>query len=295
MSTSEPNETIAMIPISRIRVLNPRVRDKRRFAEIVRNIKVIGLKRPITLRLDPDSPKDEPTYEVVCGQGRLEAFIALGQTHIPAIVRECDRKEALLASLVENIARRRIRGVEQIQSIYWMKQNGNDAASIARMTGLGEAYVKGILRLLENGETRLLDAVLHGRMPVTIAIQIAMASDDEAQRILMEAYDRGELKQKSLGDARRVLNHRRTLGKTYGRIGERRKRTTAEAFLSGYRQLAARQKLMVKKARTCEARLLALTAAFQALTADEHFLNLLRAEKLGTMPKFLAERIRRAS
>lgn len=291
--TNESNEPqIEMIPIARIRIMNPRVREKKRFAEIVKNIETIGLKRPITVRLDPDSKADEPTYEVVCGQGRLEAFIALGQTQIPAIVRRCDRKEALLASLVENIARRRIRGIDQIQSILWMKEQGNDATSIARKTGLGEPYVKGILKLLENGEVRLLDAVLHSRIPITIAIQIAQAPEDDVQRILVEAYERGELKQRMLSDVRTVLKQRRSLGRTFQPTGDRRKRTSAESFLSSYRHLAARQKLMVKKARSCEARLLALTAAFKTLTGDEDFLNLLRAEKLGTMPKFLAERIR---
>ena len=94
---------VEMIPVNRIRIINPRVRDKKRFAEIISNIGSIGLKRPITVRRHGDDD-----YEVVCGQGRLEAYMALGQTEIPAIVSTYDRKEAMLASLVENIARRRI-------------------------------------------------------------------------------------------------------------------------------------------------------------------------------------------
>lgn len=296
MKHDADQQEIEMLPISRIRVMNPRVRDKHRFGEIVKNIETIGLKRPITVRLDPNSSADDPQYEVVCGQGRLEAFMALGQTHVPAIVRGYDKKQALLASLVENVARRRIRAIDQIQAIMWMNEQGHDPAAIGRKTGLGDGYVNSILRLLKNGETRLLDAVLHGRIPITIATNIAQANDDDAQRILMEAYERGEIKQKTLTESRSMIAQRRCWGKDYRkRSGERKQRTSTEAFLSNYRHLAARQKLMIKKARTCEARLLALTAAFQSLTADEDFVNLLRAEKLSTLPKFLAERIKKAS
>ena len=53
---------VEMLPVERIRVMNPRVRDKKRFAEIVRNIETIGLKRPITVRQDPESNKADPIF-----------------------------------------------------------------------------------------------------------------------------------------------------------------------------------------------------------------------------------------
>jgi ParB family chromosome partitioning protein len=52
---------------------------------------------------------------------------------------------------------------------------------------------------------------------------------------------------------------------------------------------------MVKKAKLCEARLLALSAAFKVLVSDEDFINLLRAEQLQTMPRFLADRVKQAA
>ena len=71
MTVTRP-QTIEMIPISRITVLNPRARNKRQHREIVNNIETIGLKRPITV-----SKHDGPggtRYDLVCGEGRLEAF-----------------------------------------------------------------------------------------------------------------------------------------------------------------------------------------------------------------------------
>lgn len=48
---SEPKVSkIVMIPIEKVNVLNPRVRNKKVFAEITDNIADVGLKRPITVK-----------------------------------------------------------------------------------------------------------------------------------------------------------------------------------------------------------------------------------------------------
>jgi ParB family chromosome partitioning protein len=57
--------------------------------------------------------------------------------------------------------------------------------------------------------------------------------------------------------------------------------------VANFRKETERQKLMIKKSRICDARLLNVVTAFNKLVADEHFLTLLRAEALETMPKFL--------
>lgn len=63
---------IRMIPINAIAILNPRTRNKRIFQELVTSIAHLGLKKPITVAERPD----ESGYDLVCGQGRLEACIA---------------------------------------------------------------------------------------------------------------------------------------------------------------------------------------------------------------------------
>jgi ParB family chromosome partitioning protein len=175
-------EEVRLISISAIRVINPRVRDKTKFELIVRNIEAVGLKRPITVTARPRQDGNEPQFDLACGQGRLEAFIALGQTQIPALVRGFDQEEGLLASLVENIARRRVRAIDQIQAIKWMRDQGQSFQEISQRTGLGEPYVADIIGLLERGEERLLDAVLHERIPVTIATKIAESPDADSQK-----------------------------------------------------------------------------------------------------------------
>ena len=64
--------SVQMIPIDCLTVVNPRVRNKKVFKEITENISEIGLKKPITVARR-DSPEGT-RYDLVCGQGRLEAF-----------------------------------------------------------------------------------------------------------------------------------------------------------------------------------------------------------------------------
>jgi ParB family chromosome partitioning protein len=283
-----------MIPIDRIRIVNARARDRKKFEGIVENIAAIGLKRPITVTVGKPGDDGREMYDLVCGQGRLEAYIALGEKEIPALVRDMSKTDGLLASLVENIARRRVRSIEQVKMIQWMKDQGHGDAEIARKTGLCEAYVHDILGFMRAGEERLLEAVLNGRIPVTIATKIAELSDEQSQSLLVEAYERKEMNQKTLTAFKRIVEQRRYLGKAYGqhqREGGPR-RTSADSLVLAYRQETQRQKLMVKKAKLCESRLLSTSAAFRVLVRDEDYVNLLRAEKMDTMPKFLAEKAR---
>ncbi|MCS6245246.1 MAG: ParB N-terminal domain-containing protein [Opitutus sp.] len=287
---------VVMVPVKAVRVGNPRVRDPRKFELIVQNIGAVGLKRPITVTEGPTDEAGQPTYELVCGQGRLEAFIALGQTEIPALIRTMTKTDSLVASLVENIARRRIRAVDQIRMIQWMQGQGNSVADIARKTGLAEGYLSGIIKLLESGEERVLDAVLQGRLPITIAVPIAGADDEESQRVLLEAYERKEMNQKTLLTFKRLMDQRKSFGRSFTRDSRQRvrTRTSADGLILAYKKETQRQRLLVRKAQIVETRLLSLTAAFKALLADENFSTLLRAEALQTLPKFMVERVRQS-
>src|SRR5882757_4438227 len=132
-----------LVPVDKIAVVNPRVRNQKVFREIVSNIAAIGLKRPITVARRVVA--DEPRYELVCGQGRLEAFQALGQSAIPAIVIDADNEDCMIMSLVENLARRQHRSGELLSDIEGLKRRGYTPAEIAKKTDLTIEYVRGII------------------------------------------------------------------------------------------------------------------------------------------------------
>lgn len=112
--------TIQRIPVNHIVVGNPRERNRIAFKELVDSIAKVGLKRPITVS---GGANGEP-YQLVCGQGRLEAFISLGQSTIPAVIRDYSVEDRLLHSIVENVARRIHRPLELLHDIGAMRQRG---------------------------------------------------------------------------------------------------------------------------------------------------------------------------
>ncbi len=97
MSNADLDRTV-LVPVDAITVVNPRVRNQKVFEEIKANIAELGLKRPITVAARETEGGGEPSYELVCGQGRMEAFKALGQSEIPAIVINASSEDCLVMS-----------------------------------------------------------------------------------------------------------------------------------------------------------------------------------------------------
>jgi ParB family chromosome partitioning protein len=285
---------VQMIPIDRITVLNPRVRNKKLFNEIISNIAQLGLKRPITVTLTKDD--DHAHYDLVCGQGRLEAFQALGERLIPALVVSADTEDCLVMSLVENLARRQHRAIDLLHDIEGLKKRGYSDSIIAQKTDLTIEYVRGVLRLLQKGEHRLLRAVESGLMPVSIAVSIAAANDAEMQSVLQQAYENKLLRGRKLIAAKRLIEQRRQRGKGLRNnqklsTKQRARPLSSAALIKAYQEDVDRKRILIRKAEGARNRLLFVTEALRSLLADENFLTLLRAEGLETMPSNLAGRI----
>lgn len=284
--------TIHEVPVKLITVLNPRERGKKKFAQITENIAKLGLKKPVTVAL-AEVKNGEQHYLLVCGQGRLEAYMFLGQEVIPAIFIEGTKEDFWLISLAENLARRQHSTVELLREIRNMKDRGNTPAEIARKVDLDVTYVRGILQLLNRGEDRLLQAVEQGSLPMSVAITIATSDDKEIQQALHDAYERNDLRGKALLRTRRLVETRRTKGKTI-RGGPRRRRdsdVSAGSLMKTFQQETLRQKMIVQKAKICETRLLFAVSALKQLFKDDHFVTLLRAEGLDSLPQYLADQI----
>ena len=292
MNNDPKTPTVEMIPVDRIIVLNPRDRNKKVFRQIVDSISKVGLKKPITISLCKTS-NEEPTYELVCGQGRLEAFVLLGQYEIPAIVIDVSKEERLIMSLVENLARRQHRPLELLQDIGELKKRGYSDKDIAKKIGLSREYVHSIIHLLEEGEERLLIAVETGQIPLNVALDIAESDVEGVQEALAEAYEKGLLRGKKLLIAKRVVERRRRQGKglVSSKSTKGRTRISPNTLVRVYKKEADRQRLMIKKAEITQNRLLFIVEAMRTLLTDENFTTLLRAEQLSTMPRPLADLI----
>ena len=286
-------EKIQNIPIDRIRILNPRHRDRRKFEIIVQSIRNLGLKKPIKVSTRNTAEGEEPGYDLVCGQGRIEAFLALGYHEIPAVIVQVSKEDRLLMSLVENMARRFPAPMDLIHEIERLKEQGYSNAAIGKKLDINDTLVAGLLALKSSGEERLLDAALKGKVPLGVAMEIAKADGIEAQRELLKAYEGKQLTQASIRGVRRIIQQRHFLGRARKHDSpQKRGRTTAEGLVNAYKRQVQRQKLLVKKAKICEAKLLFVINALKNLVSDDNFVNLLRAEQLTTMPDYLAERLK---
>jgi len=307
MMTDTP-ENVSMVPIARIEVLNSRDRNMKVFEEIVESIQLIGLKKPITVA-ERQGEDGQPKYVLVCGEGRLNAFRILGETHIPALVVDVSDEDAFIMSLAENIARRGYRPLEILADIELLRNRGYSADVIIQKTGLSPKYVRDIVFLLEQGEERLIEGVQRGSIPLTTALEIARASANDPNNanangegqgegggsnlgdLLQEAYENGQLKGRQIIEAKRLIEKRQQLGPSSPNAAQIKPPTSSYSLVRTYQKEVERQRKMVLKAEHAHQRLLLVVQGLKKLFADENFVTLLRAEGLDTLPKYLAERI----
>jgi len=279
---------IENIPLCEIRVINPRTRNRHTFELIVANIGTVGLKKPITVGARKRQA-DGTQYDLVCGQGRLEAITALGGTHIPAIITEASLKSRYLMSLVENIARKRPPQSALLNEVLRLRDQGCKNAVIAAKLGLGRSYIDGIVRLLRSGEKRLVGRVVAGSIPLNVAITIATGGTPEVQRALNDAYEKGDLRGRKLRAVQLMIARR---------SAQERKGSTVPAaetpdkdLAKEYESQTRKQRNLLNRSAVVHRRLALVSSAFKTLLADERLKRLLRSEGLDSMPEQLASRL----
>ena len=283
-------DSVTMVPIDRIEVLNSRDRNMKVFEEIAENIRTIGLKKPITVT-EREGADGTPAFLLVCGEGRLNAFRLLGEAHIPALVIAVSDQDAYIMLLPENIARRGHRPLEILADIELLLARDYTIDDIIQRTGLSQKYVRDIVFVLEKGEERLIEALQNNTIPLTAALEIARAKNDDGDLgdMLEEAYKSGQLKGHQLMNAKRLMEKRRDKGpKSAARP---KLPNSAHSLVKTYQKEVARQHKMVLKAEHAHQQLLLVAQGLKALFTDENFVTLLRAEGLDTLPKYLADRI----
>ncbi|WP_244827103.1 ParB/RepB/Spo0J family partition protein [Caballeronia sp. TF1N1] len=284
------DEEITLIPVERLRVLNPRTRNPYFFSQLVESIASVGLKRPITVARGGHDADGE-WHEVLCGQGRLEALKALGETAIPCCVVEASQVDRYLITLAENIARRRHSTEELLSGLRALRDKGYSTTEIAKKTNLDDAYINGILQLLDKGEQRLIQAVEMRVMPLWLAIEVARASGEETQAAMVAAYENKTLTGEQLLRVRRILTKREAVGKKLHGRSQTRDKPTPQNLLRTYKNEVTRQRYIVRNANLQGERLLIITSALRKCLEDEHFRTLLRAEGVNDVPEAVASRI----
>jgi ParB family chromosome partitioning protein len=114
---------------------------------------------------------------------------------------------------------------------------------------------------------------------------------------LQQAYENKQLRGRKLLFVKRLLARRKRRGKDFSannRGSGGPKPLSVNALLRAYRDDADKKRLLVRKAERTRDRLIFITEALRKVLADDHFATLMRAEKIDSLPRNLADRLQRA-
>ena len=271
------------IPIDKVKVVNSRNRDQEQFDMNVESIDHVGLLKPI--RVNDKFVERSGEYELICGEGRLLAHKKLGRDTIKAEVVTCTRKEAHLQSLIENIARTKPGSMDFARELKRLYDEGWDFKKIARIACKSEHYIRDYIRLVEQGEERLIHGVEQGVFPIKFAIQVATTDDGQLQNVLMDAFDDGLVTTNNFAQARQIITSRARSSKN--------KTLPAKYTVTQLRQdIADATKVKtsyVREAKAKENRFMTLLSGLNGLWKEEEFVQILREAKLFERPELAGD------
>ena len=266
------------IPIDQVKVINSRSRDKEQWEMNVGSIDAVGLLKPI--RVNDKFLERTGFYELICGEGRLLAHKKLGRAEVTSEIVTCTRKDAYVQSLVENLARTKPDSMDFARELKQMHDEGWDFQNIARVAGKNEKYIRDYIRLVEQGEERLIQGVESGVFPIKFATQVASTDDGQLQSVLMDAFDEGIVTTTNFSQARRIITAR----SKESRKTPANKQYTVTQLVQDIAETTKVKTSYVREAKTKENRFMTLLNGINALWTDAAFIRLVREEKLFDRP-----------
>jgi len=209
----------------------------------------------------------------------------LGMTEIAAEVIDCNRKTALLYSLVENIARVPPGTMWFAQEMKRMHDAGFNYTEISKIVGKSISYVSSYIQLVEQGEDRLIEGVEQGLFSISFATQVAQSDDTTIQNVLMDAFDDGMVNCNSVRRVRKLLELRISWGKGARLRTERSDGYSLKELTREITKNTKEKEDFVRETQQKENRLLTLLVGMSTLMADSEAMKLLVDFDLETPPK----------
>jgi ParB family chromosome partitioning protein len=115
-------------------------------SELQESLRSSGLLQPITVR----AKREGKGFEIIAGERRLRAALALGWDKIPAVVKEFSDQEMLTLALVENLQRSDLNPIEEAEGYdQLIRQFGYTQQSVATMVGKDRSTVANVIRILQ--------------------------------------------------------------------------------------------------------------------------------------------------
>ncbi len=127
-------------------VLGPRtVFDSYELAALGESIKANGIIQPLTVRKNSDK-----LYELIAGERRLRAAVAVGIKRVPCVLCEADPCQSALIALIENLQRCDLTFFEEAEAVQKaISIFGLDRVSLCESLGIAQSTLSNKLRLLK--------------------------------------------------------------------------------------------------------------------------------------------------
>jgi len=170
--------------------------------ELVESIREKGILQPVLVRPTPQG------YELVAGERRLRAAQAAGVETVPAVVRKLSDREALEATIVENIQRSDLNAIELAEGYQRLVHEfALSQEEIAKRVGKDRVTVANLLRLLKL-PAPAKQAVVDGRISAGHARALLSAPAERIPEFLAITLRKDlsvrELEQLCAADARKA-------------------------------------------------------------------------------------------
>lgn len=114
--------------------------------ELQQSLGTHGMLQPVTVR----TSQAGRGYELIAGERRFRAAIALGWKDIPALVKDVDDSTLLALALIENLQRADLNPIEEAEGYKRLVADfGMTQAQVADLVGKNRSTIANLLRLLE--------------------------------------------------------------------------------------------------------------------------------------------------
>lgn len=276
------DRTFETIPVDEIEVINPRSRDEELFDRSANSIRDRGMLKPILV--NAQYRDEHGKYELVCGEGRLLAAKRMGQTSILAEVIRCERGQALLTGLVENLARVPPHSLWYAREVKRLYDHGVSCAELAKILGRSTSFVLNYIHLIRDGEEFLLEGVEQGSIPITVAIMAVGTGNEKMQQIFIEAYDKKLISSKDFGRVRKIIKARRAKGAQGNTVLNDEGAYDLRMFAQDMNRVAHERSIFVKESLQREKQLMQAISLIGQLRSDPEFMCLVQDQGLGQLP-----------
>jgi len=183
-------ETIRKIPLDSISTnpFQPRINfNQEEIDELALSIKNYGVIQPIIVR------EKEDGYELIAGERRYRACLALGLKDIPAIVKDIDDPDMAEIALVENLQRKDLSFMEEARAYQQLIENFSlTQKELAERIGKSQSTVANKLRLL-NLPTDVCEQLEDENITERHARALLRLKDKDSQLALIEKIKKEKL------------------------------------------------------------------------------------------------------